>query len=179
MNNKPQRLDLSIEPRLAELGTTVTSSSLLGLGVQSIACTVQRYAEDGHPLVADQDVLLRAVGDSILFDDEGLLRIERGTSSAQGRSRSVGLPGATSFSVAEGNIRSDPIELCFVFPWLIALIAAIGGALGATAHRDFRKVEGPILRDVVTACWWASSPSQRSSWVSPPSESASSQRSWS
>ena len=150
MNNSEQRLDLSVTPRIADLRLNVSSSSLLALGLQPVSFTVERHAEDGHPLVADRDVELRAIGNGILFDGEGHMQVARGASSVQGRLRSIGVARAASFYVVEGNVRSEPFELRFDFPWLLLLIAFLGGALGATVHRGFRRVEGPIVRDAVT-----------------------------
>jgi hypothetical protein len=150
MNDVTQRLELSVRPRLTSLGLTVTTSTPFGLGLQPVAFAVQRYAEDGYPLAADQDIELRAVGNGMLFDREGRLPIGRGATSVMGRLRSTGLAGAASFYVTEGTVRSDPVEIRFVFPWLVLVIAAFGGALGAIVHRGFRRVEGPIWRDAAT-----------------------------
>lgn len=113
-------------------------------------------------------------GNGLLFDNQGLLSIERGTSRAQGRLRSLAPWGSTTFCVSEGSIQSGGIAIELAFPWSITLIAALGGALGASVHRGFRRVEAPVLRDVATGVLGgASSPWQLSAWACPRSGSVS------
>lgn len=118
---------LMIEPALAQLELSLHKTSALGWGAETVDLTIERFADDGNPWAAPEELVVRLEGNTGIYPAR--VTIPANNSSTLAQLRSAGLDDIGLTAVA-GTIRSFESKLVIRFPWLLLLLAAGFGALG-------------------------------------------------
>jgi len=121
----PYKFPIPHQPGAPLLISDVTSES--GFGVGSVKLTVKNAEADGTPLPAASALTIQLQADGAALEPSEV-KIPAGNTQAtvEVRSRSIGL--ATIRAV--GDLRSEPVEINFVFPWSFLITTLLGGAAG-------------------------------------------------
>lgn len=140
-----ERYQAHIQPNLDRLEIDVSKKRLLGLGLETAVITVKRFAEDGQLLAADEgaSISLAGHGDGGQFPAE--LTIAPASYKATEQLRSGAL-GSIQLQARHGDVRSNTVEVRFVWPWLLLTVAVLGSA-GGTAGRLHRHREESLPLD--------------------------------
>jgi hypothetical protein len=137
----PYKFPIPHQPGAPLLISDATSES--GFGVGSVKLTVKNAEADQTPLIAasEMTIQLQTEGASL---EPSEVKIPAGSTQAtvEVRSRSMGI--ATIRAV--GDLRSDPVEIDFVFPWSFLITTLLGGAAGGYLSFVRTKSKSPKRR---------------------------------
>lgn len=140
------RLVAEVQPNLARLEVVPQRTRLLGLGLEELPFTVNRYAEGGKLLREGNHVfqlVSRGAGAQLPFS----LTIAPGSESVASSLHANGI-GTMSLAVAWGDLTSEPVEVRFALPWLLIVATTLGGVGGTLARRGRSDVDVPLAEDL-------------------------------
>ncbi len=136
---------LEIAPELDRLAIDFRKTAALGLGVEEVEVTVERFAEDGRPWADDTPLTVRLEGNAGIFPAQ--VTIPAHNSQAVSSLRTSGFEDIRLKAVM-GSVRSDAAALALRFPWLLLVLTSVFGALGGffRGRHEGAEAEAPAER---------------------------------
>lgn len=120
---------VEVRPSAARLELMSSTTSADGLGLGRVSLWVERFAEDGEPLVSAPELRVGLAVDPSVRGPAELIIPAGQSRSAALELRTDGL-GEHRFVAQAGALSSAPRALRFALPWLYFALCLIGGALG-------------------------------------------------